>query len=132
MKVYHYSGWLLVGIGVLHNTIGLLMGWDILVGIVAEGGWNTIEQGGQIDFARSAIVWFLVVGFFWMLLGGFMQAWLRVTSAALPRFLGWGMLLAGAVVAFLMPVSGAWLFIALGLLVVYGYPGAEALRQARA
>ncbi|WP_028671101.1 DUF6463 family protein [Saccharospirillum impatiens] len=122
MKLYKHSGWLLIAIGVLHNTIGVLMGWSILAGIVADGGWNSIETAGLIDFSRSAILWFLVTGFFWMLLGGLMQAWLRVTTEALPKTLGWGLTAAGGIVAFLLPVSGAWLFILLGLLVVYGSP----------
>jgi hypothetical protein len=120
MKLYNQSGWLLIAIAVLHSTIGLLMGWGILAGIVADGGWNSIETAGSIDYSRSAIVWFLVTGFFWMLLGGLMQAWLHVTTEALPKTLGWGLTAAGVIVAFLLPVSGAWLFILLGLLVVYG------------
>ncbi|TGG92913.1 hypothetical protein E4656_12385 [Natronospirillum operosum] len=122
MRLYLISGWLLVAIGVLHNSIGLVMGWPILTAIVAEGGWNTIEAGGQMHFDRSAILWFLLTGCFWMLLGYLMQSWIRVVQAPLPKVIGWGLLAAGVVVAFLLPASGAWLFIPLGLLVLLGAP----------
>lgn len=122
MKLYRNSGWLLVAIGVIHNLIGLTMGWEILQGIVAEGGWNTIEPGGQIHYARSAILWFLLIGFFWLLLGYLMQCWLRNFALPLPTSIGWGLLLAGVVVVFVLPVSGAWLFIPLGILVILGRP----------
>jgi len=122
MRLYWISGWLLLAIGVLHNSIGLVMGWPILATIVSEGGWNTIEAGGQMHFDRSAILWFLLVGGFWMLLGYLMQCWLRSVGTPLPKTVGWGLFAAGVVVAFLLPASGAWLFIPLGLLVVFGAP----------
>lgn len=122
MRLYAYSGWLLFTIGVIHTAIGVIMGWDILSGIVGDGGWNSIESNGEIDFARSAIVWFLLVGFFWLLLGYLMQCWLRNSPLPLPQAVGWGLLSAGAMVAFLLPMSGAWLFLPLGILVLRGRP----------
>lgn len=128
MKLYKTSGWLLIAIGVLHNSIGLAMGWPILGDMVADGVWNSIEPGGQMHFDRSAILWFLLTGFFWMLLGYLMQAWLDQSLAPLPRALGWAFVAVGLVVAFVLPVSGAWLFIALGLLVVFGASESDQVR----
>lgn len=119
MKIYAYSGWYLIAIGVIHNAIGLLMGWEVLSDMAREGWWNTIERDGQINFARSAIVWFLFVGFFWWILGYLMQSWLQKTECRLPRVVGWGMLVAGATCSYLMPISGAWLFIPLGLVILF-------------
>lgn len=119
MRATKYSGYYLIATGVIHNTIGLIMGWSILVGMHQAGWWNTVEAGGEINFARSAILWFLVLGFFWMLLGYLMQQWLRHSRQPLPALLGWGMLAAGLLVAFVLPASGAWLFIPQGLLILW-------------
>jgi hypothetical protein len=119
MKIHAYSGWYLIMIGIIHNTIGLLMGWEILSGMASEGWWNTIERDGQINFARSAIIWFLLVGFFWWILGFLMQSWLNKTACRLPRLVGWGILIAGIIVSYLLPISGAWLFIPLGLVILF-------------
>lgn len=128
MNLYRNSGWLLMAIGVLHNGIGVAMGWPILTDIVAEGGWNTIESRGEMHFDRSAILWFLLVGCFWMLLGYLMQCWISIVQAPLPSAIGWGLFSAGAIVAFLLPVSGAWLFLPLGLLVALGAPASSSAR----
>ncbi|MBZ0331403.1 hypothetical protein KZO25_13885 [Halomonas sp. ANAO-440] len=122
MKLYRNSGWLLIAIGVIHNSIGVVTGWPILSGIAAEGGWNTIQAGGEMHFDRSAILWFLLVGCFWMLLGYLMHCWLSIVQTPLPAAIGWGLFAAGVIVAFLLPVSGAWLFLPLGLLVALGAP----------
>ncbi|MBU2885457.1 hypothetical protein KO507_06755 [Gilvimarinus agarilyticus] len=118
MKVAQYSGWYLLATGIIHNTIGLVMGWPILKGIHSAGWWNAVERGGEIDFARSAIVWFLVLGFFWMLMGYLMQQWLKQIRRPLPIAMGWGMVLIGAWVALMLPASGAWLVIVQGLIVL--------------
>ena len=122
MKLYGLSGWLLVGIGTVHIALGVVMGWPSLVEIVQAGVWNSIQPNGELMFSRSTILWFLLVGCFWWLLGGLMQAWLQTLSAPLPRWLGWGFVAAGLMVGILLPISGAWLFIPLGLLIVYGAP----------
>lgn len=128
MNTTRYSGYYLIATGIIHNTIGLVMGWSILRGIHEAGWWNSIEAGGEIDYARSAIVWFLLVGFFWMLLGYLMQQWVRHFSQPLPASLGWGMLAAGIVVGILLPVSGAWLFIPQGILILWPHrPSAKGL-----
>lgn len=119
MQASKLSGYFLIATGIIHNTIGLIMGWSILVDMHKAGWWNTVESGGEINFARSAILWFLVLGFFWMLLGYLMQQWLRHNQRPLPALLGWGMLAAGLLVAFVLPVSGAWLFVPQGLLILW-------------
>ncbi len=130
MQAIKFSGYYLLATGVIHSAVGLIMGWSILVGMHQAGWWNTVEAGGQINFARSAILWFLVLGFFWMLLGYLMQQWLRYSDRPLPALLGWGMLAAGVLVAFILPVSGAWLFIPQGLLILWPHwSGSSSLRQ---
>ncbi len=115
-----YSGWYLFATGIIHNSIGLVMGWSIIAGIHADGWWNTVEPRGEMDFARSAILWFLVLGFFWMILGHLMQQWLNQTRRPLPALTGWGLLANGVLVAVVLPTSGAWLVIAQGLVILLG------------
>lgn len=117
-KLTQYSGWYLIATGIIHNTIGLATGWSILAGMHAGHWWNTVAPGGEIHFARSAILWFLMLGFFWMLMGHLMQQWLNHTRRPLPAAVGWGLLASGALVAVVLPASGAWLVIAQGLILV--------------
>lgn len=118
MKLARYSGWYLLATGIIHNAIGVIMGWEILLGIHRDGWWNTIESAQGIDFARSAITWFLVLGFFWMMMGWLMQVWQREVHKPLPVMIGWGMLAMGVWVAVMVPASGAWLVILQGLIVI--------------
>ncbi|HEY7773209.1 MAG TPA: DUF6463 family protein [Marinagarivorans sp.] len=115
MKIYCYTGWLLIAIGCIHNAFGLIVGWPILLDMVNDGVWNTVQPSGAVLFDRSAIVWFLLTGCFWWLLGGLMQH-LLYQELALPRWLGFGFVLLGLLAGIVLPASGAWLFIPLGLL----------------
>lgn len=124
MRLYWQSGWLLVLIGVIHNALGLVLGWAVLGDMAAAGWWNSVEPGGQMDYARSALLWFLLLGCFWWMLGVLMQGWLQ-RGHALPPWLGWSFVACGAGVAFLLPASGAWFFLLLGALLIRG-PGVTA------
>ncbi len=116
---YRNSGWLLITIATLHNLLGVVLGWEVLQGMAEAGFWNTVEQDGQINFSRSSILWFLMLGIFWWVLGALMQQWLNQIGR-LPQWLGYVLLASGCAVAFVLPQSGAWFFMPLGLLVVLG------------
>ena len=113
-----YSGIYLMLTGVIHNVIGLIMAWPILLDIHQDGWFNTIESSAGIHYDRSAILWFLLVGFFWMLLGYLMHAWLKQLNKPLPSILGYGFILLGGVTCILLPASGAWLFLPQGVVIV--------------
>lgn len=118
MKLIRYSGWYLVATGVIHNIIGLIFGRELLLGMHKDGWWNTIEPGGVINFSRSGIWWFLLLGCFWILLGYLMQQWVQRLNQPLPGALGWGFLTTGAATAMVLPASGAWLLLPQGLLIL--------------
>ena len=118
-RLARYSGWYLLATGIIHNAIGLIAGGSILAGIHQDGWWNTIESAAGINFERSAIVWFLVLGFFWMLMGYLMQAWQRETRKPLPAIIGWGLLANGIWVAIMLPASGAWLVLLQGVILIW-------------
>ena len=110
------TGWFLVGIGLIHCLIGLLLSWGIFVDWQASGWWHSIETAQGLRMDRFAALWFQVSGLSWVMLGWLMQHWLR-HSGALPRGLGWALISMGLLVAFVLPLSGAWLFLPVGLLV---------------
>lgn len=113
-----YSGIYLMVMGVIHSFVGFTMGWYVLEGMHQAGWWNTIESPEGINFERSAILWFLLFGFFGMLLGYLMHQWLRVHQQRLPSVLGYGFIAMGIMIAIVVPVSGAWMFIPLGLVII--------------
>ncbi len=115
---WRYSGYYLMLTGVIHNIIGLLMGYNVIVDMCSDGLWNTIEQAGTINFQRSALLWFLLVGCFWILMGYLMQQWLK-QQKPLPSVLGYGFIILGTLVAVVLPVSGAWLFLPQGLIILF-------------
>jgi hypothetical protein len=58
-NVWKYSGWYLIVIGVIHNAVGLLLGQDILLGMLADGVINTVNM----EHDRNFLFWFLAIGF---------------------------------------------------------------------
>ena len=111
-----YSGWLLVATGLIHCLIGLLAGGDVLAQMHNQGWWDSAQPTNG-DFAPFAMLWFQCCGFFWIVLGLLMQHCLRVTGLPLPAWLGWSLLGSGALIAFLLPASGAWLLLPQGWLI---------------
>lgn len=124
MWAYRQSGWLLVGIGAFHCAIGVLLSWDVLSQWHQAGWWYSVERGGAMHMDRFAALWFQVSGVSWIVMGWLMQQWLT-RLGALPAAVGWALLLMGALVAYVLPMSGAWLFVALGLLLI-GAPARKA------
>jgi len=129
MKIQHklsrYSGYLLLFTGILHSIVGLLMGWPLLLDMHNDGWlFSTLVQG-KLDFQREAISWFLICGFFWILFGLCLQDALNKGFVP-PASLGWGFILIGTVVAVIMPISGAYLFIIQGMLLL---PGSSATTE---
>ncbi len=114
-----YSGWYLFGTGVIHNLIGIVLGWPSLVGM-HQSGWlsSTIVENVML-FDREAILWFLTLGAFWMVMGLTLQ---QVTNQGykLPPFLGWGIILISILLIIIVPVSGAYLVLIQGGFIVIG------------
>lgn len=114
MWAYQKAGWLLVAIGIIHCSIGLLLAWDILAAWHDAGWWHSIEGAEVLHMDRFAVLWFQVAGLGWIALGWLMQQWLQ-RFGSLPPALGWALLTTGVLVAYVLPISGAWLFVPLGL-----------------
>ncbi|HEX5737464.1 MAG TPA: DUF6463 family protein [Hydrogenophaga sp.] len=114
MWTYKRAGWMLLAIGILHCGIGIVLSWDILTAWNEAGWWHSIEGAETLRMDRFAALWFQVAGLSWIALGWLMQQWLQ-RFGSLPPLLGWALLAIGALVAYVLPISGAWLFLPLGL-----------------
>lgn len=123
-----YSGYYLFATGVIHNLIGFMMGWPILLEMSEVGWFSSTVVDGQMLFDREAITWFLITGFFWMAFGLTLQKAIEQGFVP-PASLGWSFILIGAVVAYIMPVSGAYLFIIQGGILLAGTKKAQTTVQ---
>lgn len=112
------TGWFLVSIGFIHCVIGVLLSWGTLVEWHASGWWHSIETRQGMHMDRFAALWFQVSGVSWVMMGWLMQQWLNRFDM-LPKNLGWALFAMGLLVLFVLPISGAWLFLPLGLLVAF-------------
>jgi len=119
-----YSGHFLIITGMIHNLIGLAMGWPILSEMHQEAWFSTTELDGNMLFDRAAIIWFLTSGTFWILFGLTLKK-LIADGFTPPISLGWGFIVIGIALVIIMPVSGAYLFILQGILLVHGFSKAQ-------
>jgi hypothetical protein len=119
VKVTKYSGYYLLFTGLIHNILGLTFGWPVLLEMHNEGWLATTIVNGQMQFDREAIVWFLNAGCFWMMFGWLLQKALEQGFTP-PKSLGWGFVIIGIVYVVIMPISGAYLFVVQGGILIYG------------
>ncbi len=112
-----YSGYFLAATGVFHNIIGVILTWPFLVDMHHSGWWATTMVDNQILFEREATLWFITVGFFWILFGLTLQKILD-QGVKLPEMLGWGFILIAILLIIIIPISGAYLFLLQGVLIL--------------
>jgi xanthine/uracil permease len=117
MQLTKYSGYILCATAILHTAVGLILGWSTLADMHQSGWFNSTIIQGEIHFQREAIIWFLITGFFWMTLGLTLQTAIN-QGFSLPSQLGWSFTMIGIGLAYIMPESGAYLFIIQGGLIL--------------
>lgn len=113
------SGYYLLLTGIIHNLIGLGLGWNTLAEMHVDGWLSTTVINGEMLFDREAISWFLISGTFWILFGLTLQKALNEGFKP-PLSLGIGLIVIGVIVAIIMPISGAYLFIIQGAILMSG------------
>lgn len=119
MNLIKYAGYFLVGTGIIHSLLGFIEGWPIIIEMHRSGWFDSTMLNNQMIFDRTAILWFILCGVFWVVLGITLQ---KVLSEGFtpPKSLGFSFITLGIVIAIIVPVSGAYLFIVQGGLLVYG------------
>ena len=122
-----YSGYYLIATGILHSVIGLILGWETLLAMHQDNWLASTMIGDQILFDREAISWFLLSGIFWILFGLMLQKALDEGFIP-PVSLAWGFVLIGIFVAIIMPISGAYLFIVQGIILLLGRKKANSIK----
>lgn len=110
------AGRILVIFGVIHTIFASIVFSDFLAVMIENGLVNAIKDEPSSNFA---VHWFMLSGYFWMITGYLMHYITDTLRSPLPRFLGFFILLFGAVAVVLQPISGAWVFVPFGLSLVY-------------
>lgn len=121
MQLWRFSGVLLMLTGLIHNAIGLFLGWELLIEVVHDGVWNTMEVAVSpgAEHTRAELLWFVTLGFSWMMLGAKFHADIKAQQRPLSGIWGWLLLGQGLLVAIVFPQTGAWLFIPQGLIIIF-------------
>lgn len=114
-----YSGYYLIATGIIHSLIGFALGWNILLAMHQDKWFASTVINDQMLFDREAIIWFILSGVFWILFGLMLQKALNEGFTP-PMSLAWGFIVIGIVVAIIMPISGAYLFIIQGIILHLG------------
>lgn len=96
----------LIGIGIVHTAVGLMVFSKPLLAILSDGVWNAVDGHA----GRPLAFWFMVVGVLTLITGA-MTDWIEARNNGFPAALGWGLLVLTILAVITMPISGAWLFI---------------------
>jgi hypothetical protein len=110
---WKYSGILLIITSILHTLVALAAGGNAFVEMFRAGASNSAEG----ESART-LFWFLVVGIACFFLGHTLHYYIKRTAQPAPKFLGYYMLGLGIIGTVFAPVSGFFLFIIQGLIIV--------------
>ncbi len=121
-----WAGWLglfFIATALGHALVGVAVFHEALAAIARDGFVNAVhpqllERGGVPYFDREAAFWFILYTPILVLIGLVTRRALEVRDVVLLRFVGWTLLATGGVGAVAMPVSGFWIVVALGWLVL--------------
>jgi predicted ferric reductase len=114
MKLWKYSGILLVATGILHLLVAIVSGWNTYREMFSECFVNCIGN----DFQRAYAFWFFTIGILLMLLGSTLQYYIRKEQKPAPVFLGYALLVFSVAGCMMLPLSGFWLFIPQALILI--------------
>jgi uncharacterized membrane protein len=106
-----------------HAVIGLAIFRDPLAAIVRDGFVNGVEpalleRGLLPYFDREAAFWFMLYAPILLLIGFVTRRALELGDAVMLRLVGWTLLVMGGAGALAMPISGFWIVLLLGGLVL--------------
>ena len=116
------GGWVAIAGSVIHLVLTPIARAGVWADIVSAGWWNTVTLRPSADQLRVAEAFWITPGSFAvpLLVLGILVVFSAREGHRVPGALGWILAVWGAVGASLMPLSGAWLFIVVGVLFVVG------------
>src|SRR5437870_7544714 len=108
---------------VAHALVGLAIFHDPLVAIARDGFVNGVEpqllaRGLPAYFDREAAFWFMLYAPIPLMIGLVTRRAIEVQDVVVLRLIGWTMLFTGGAGVLAMPVSGFWIVLVLGGLVL--------------
>lgn len=107
MKLWKYSGTLLMATGGLHLLVAVGSGWDTWREIFSDGLANSIGK----DAGRMYAFWFLMTGILLLLWGSTLQHYLRREQQPPPLSVGCALLAVSVAGCIMLPLSGFWLLV---------------------
>jgi hypothetical protein len=117
-KWWKYSGILLIITAILHTLVALAMMWEngVFADIIHNGVFNSIGA----DFKLGMAFWFFVCGIVLWIFGQILHYYIKSEQHPAPKFLGWSLLIFSIFGVCLAPISGFWLFIPQGVIILIG------------
>ena len=115
VKIWKYSGIFLVVTGIIHTIVAIALGKDIFWEIIQAGVLNAIAG----DYTREFAFWFLISGFFFILLGQVLHYYIKREQKPAPLFLGYSMLVITILGCIVEPISGFWLFLPQAFIIIF-------------
>jgi hypothetical protein len=115
VKLWKYSGIILVATGVLHTIVALLVGKDAFLGMLRDGFINSIGDNTDRDLA----FWFLACGIFFIFFGHALHCYIKKTKEPAPPIFGYYLLAFSILGCFIAPVSGFWLILPQALIIIF-------------
>jgi len=116
MKIWKYSGLLLIITGIFHVVVALFLGGEIYLKIIRDGLINALGD----DYSHQFTFWFFVCGVLLILFGQTLHYYQKREQKPAPLSLGYGMLAFSIFGCIVVPVSGFWLFIPQALIIIIG------------
>ena len=108
-KLWTFSGWYLLFVGMIHVAVGAILFSDVLADIWNAGLINSVSE----EMDRNAAFWFMFVGFLFIYLGWHWQEQMRLNGRPPSKFTAAGMTVMIAAGLAIMPMSGFWLLLPL-------------------
>lgn len=115
MTILKSSACLALFMALLHTAVGLFLNSGPLVTAITDGVGTIHEPHTD----RLAILWFMYSGALMFIVAGFMF-WSIKQTQSIPTFLGPVFLLLGIAGVSIIPASGFWLYLPLGLMILAG------------
>jgi hypothetical protein len=120
MKIWKYSGILLVVSGILHTAYGIVLYrnylWEIIKNRFFNAPWVSWEVG--FDANLSFAFWFLICGIIIIILGHTLHYYIKKEQRSAPAFLAYWLLGLSVTGCIIIPVSGFWLFMPQAVIII--------------